>query len=124
MDSILIVEDDLKLCATLSEDLNEIGYYTHFVTNVEDALSYLESSKVNLILLDLKMPGKDGFYLLSKVKENFKDIKVIILTANVDVESAVTAAKYGVEDYITKPYKFDKLLLTTRKVLQTDSIVN
>ena len=122
MDSILIVEDDLKLCATLSEDLNEIGYYTHFVTNVEDALFYLESSEVNLILLDLKMPGKDGFYLLSKVKENLKEIKIIVLTANVDIESAVAAAKYGVDDYITKPYMFDKLLLTTRKVLQKEAV--
>lgn len=122
MDSILIVDDDLKLCATLSEDLNEIGYYTHFVTNVEDALSYLSKSKVNLILLDLKMPEKDGFHLLEHVKEISADIKIIVLTANIDVESAVKAAQLGVDDYILKPFKFDKLLLTTRKVLQKEFV--
>lgn len=122
MDSILIVDDDHKLCATLSEDLNEIGYYTHFVTNVEDALCYLSKSKVNLILLDLKMPEKDGFHLLAHVKEIGADIKIIVLTANIDVESAVKAAQLGVDDYILKPFKFDKLLLTTRKVLQKEFV--
>ncbi len=122
MDSILIVDDDIKLCATLSEDLNEIGYYTHFVTNVEDALSYLSTSNVNLILLDLKMPEKDGFYLLAHVKKFSADIKTIVLTANTDVESAIKAAQLGVDDYILKPFKFDKLLLTTRKVLQKEFV--
>ena len=120
MNSILIVDDDLKLCATLSEDLNEIGYYTHFVTNVTDALEYIKSSEVNLILLDLKMPDKDGFELLSEVRQIKSNIKIIVQTANVDVESAVKAAKFGVDDYILKPYKFEKLLLTTRRVLKND----
>ena len=122
MDSILIVDDDLKLCATLSEDLNEIGYFTHFVTSVEDALNYLSNSDVNLILLDLKMPVKDGFHLLSTVKKLSPEIKVIVLTANIDVESAVKAAQLGVDDYILKPFMFDKLLLTTRKVLKKEFV--
>ena len=122
--SILIVDDDIKLCATLSEDLNEIGYYSHFVTNAKDALEYIISSNVSLILLDLKMPEKDGFYLLSKISGLEKDLKIIVLTANVDVESALRAAKYGVDDYILKPYSFSKLLLTTRRVLAKQNSVN
>ena len=122
MDSILIVDDDIKLCATLSEDLNEIGYFTHFVTSVEDALSYLSNSDVNLILLDLKMPVQDGFHLLSSVKKLSPEIKIIVLTANIDVDSAVKAAQLGVDDYILKPFKFDKLLLTTRKVLKKEIV--
>jgi len=121
VNSILIVDDDLKLCVTLSEDLNEIGYYTHFVTNVMDALEYIKSSEVNLILLDLKMPDKDGFELLAEVRKNESDIKIIVQTANVDIESAVKAAKFGVDEYILKPYKFEKLLLTTRRVLTNKS---
>ena len=122
MDSILIVDDDLKLCATLSEDLSEIGYYTHFVTNVEDALDYINHSNVDLILLDLKMPVKDGFHLLADVKKLSPKIKIIVLTANIDVESAVRAAQLGVDNYILKPFKFDKLLLTTRKVLKKEFV--
>ncbi len=122
MDSILIVDDDIKLCATLSEDLNEIGYFTHFVTNVEDALNYLKTSNVDLILLDLKMPEKDGFHLLNHVKKNSADIKIIVLTANIDVESAVKAAQLGVDDYILKPFKFEKLLITTQKILKKELV--
>jgi DNA-binding response OmpR family regulator len=115
--SILIVDDDIKLCGLLSEDLNEIGYYTHFVTNTTDAKDYLAKSNVSLILLDLKMPENDGFHLLSEIRESKKDIKIIVLTANIDIESAIKAAKFGVDDYILKPYSFDKLLLATRRVL-------
>jgi DNA-binding NtrC family response regulator len=122
VDSILIVDDDFKLCATLSEDLSEIGYFTHFVTNVEDALDYLSNSNVDLILLDLKMPVKDGFHLLANVKKLSPKIKVIVLTANIDVESAVKAAQLGVDNYILKPFKFDKLLLTARKVLKKEFV--
>lgn len=120
MKSILIVDDDLKLCATLSDDLNEIGYYTHFVTNVTDGLEYINSSEVDLILLDLKMPEKDGFKLLSEVRKSETNIKIIVQTADVEVESAIKAAKFGVDDYILKPYEFEKLLLTTQRVLQTN----
>ncbi|MCK5087077.1 MAG: response regulator, partial [Melioribacteraceae bacterium] len=56
MDSILIVDDDIKLCTTLSEDLNDLGYITNYVTSVEDALQFLSSSNVDLVLLDLIMP--------------------------------------------------------------------
>ncbi len=118
MNTILIVDDDMKLCATLSEDLNEIGYYTHFVTTVTEALSYIYLSKVDLVLLDLKIPDRDGFYFLSELQKNGNRIKVIVQTANEDVESGIMAAKFGVDDYILKPYKFEKLLLATQRVLK------
>ncbi|MBU0473683.1 MAG: response regulator [Bacteroidetes bacterium] len=121
MDKLLIVDDEFKLCATLAEDLNEIGYFTHFVQNVDDALKYIDSSEVSLILLDLKMPEKDGFCLLSEIQKREMDIKIIVLTANVDVESALKAATLGVDEYIMKPFKFDKLLLTIRRVMQKKS---
>jgi len=121
--SILIVDDDLKICITLAEDLSEIGYITHFSNNAEDAIKYIKTSKVSLILLDLKMPENDGFYLLSEVKKIDQSIKTIILTANVDVESALQAAELGVDEYILKPFKFDKLLLTIRSVLMKNASV-
>lgn len=123
METILIVDDELKLGITLADDLAEIGYFTHFVLNVEEALNYVDLSEISLILLDLKMPGKDGFYLLSEIQKRRLDIKTIVLTANVDVESAIKAAKMGVEEYILKPYKFDKLLLTIRRVLMNNNLV-
>lgn len=126
MDSILIVDDDIKLCATLSEDLNEIGYYTHFVTTADEAINYLNSSPVDLILLDLKMPNKDGFYVINHIKNNSNDYnaRIIVLTANVDIDSAIESAKLGVDEFLRKPYDFDELLLTVRRVLQKEAYEN
>ena len=124
MDSILIVDDDIKLCATLSEDLREIGYYTHFVTSADDAITYLNDSTVDLVLLDLKMPEKNGFFVLKKINSNNYNSRVIVLTANVDVDSAIESAKLGVDDFLRKPYDFDELLITVRRALQKEAYEN
>ena len=124
MDSILIVDDDIKLCATLSEDLREIGYYTHFVTSADDAITYLNDSTVDLVLLDLKMPEKNGFFVLKKINSNNYNSRVIVLTANVDLDSAIESAKLGVDDFLRKPYDFDELLITVRRVLQKEAYEN
>jgi DNA-binding response OmpR family regulator len=124
VDSILIVEDDIKLCATLSEDLNEIGYYTHFVTSADEAIDYLNTSTVDLVLLDIKMPDKNGFYVINHINSSNYNPGVIILTANVDVDSAIESAKLGVDDFLRKPYDFDELLITVRRVLQKEVYEN
>jgi len=125
VDSILIVDDDIKLCVTLSEDLNEIGYYTHFVTTADEAISYLNTSSVDLVLLDLKMPNKDGFYVIKHINDNNNyNPRIIVLTANVDVDSAIESAKLGVDEFLRKPYDFDELLITVRRVLQKEAYEN
>ncbi len=121
MNSILIVDNDMQLCATLSEYLNEIGYYTHFVATVTDALDYVNLSKIDLILLDLKMSDNDGFHFLSEIRKNDDKIKIIVQIANEDIESGIKAAEFGVDDYILKPYRFEKLLLAIQRVLKQSS---
>ncbi|NOX66912.1 MAG: response regulator [Chlorobi bacterium] len=125
MDSILIVDDDIKLCATLSEDLNEIGYYTRFVTTADGAINYLNSSSVDLILLDLRMPNKDGFYVINHINNSSNyNLRIIVLTANVDIDSAIESAKLGVDEFLRKPYDFDELLITVKRVLQKEAYEN
>lgn len=125
MEAILIVDDDLNLCTLLSEELNEIGYFTNFVTSADAAFQYLSNgNKVDLILLDLKMPDKDGFYVLKTLKERAIDVKVIVLTAYADVKSAIDSARLGAEDFISKPYDLDELIITIRKVLQIEEHEN
>lgn len=118
MESLLIVDDDVNLCEALSDELKEVGYTVSYVTNADDAISYLGGNKIDLILLDLKMPDKDGFYVLTKLRENDKDVKVIVLTAYADVKSAIDSAKLGASDFVSKPYDLDELIITIRKVLQ------
>lgn len=120
MESLLIVDDDINLCTVLQEELIEVGYEAQFVSNGDNALSFLENNRVDLILLDLKMPGKNGFDVLKEMHEKKIDIKVIVLTAYADVKSAIESARMGANDFISKPYDFDELLITIRKVLQKD----
>lgn len=124
MHKILIVDDDQSLCEVLSDDLAEIGFDTSYVTNADDALKIINSIPVDLILLDLKMPEKDGFWVLKKLRELEKDIKVIVLTAFADVKSAIDSANLGANDFISKPYDLDELLISIRKVLQIEEHEN
>lgn len=121
MESILIVDDDINLCTVLEEELNEIGYTAWSVNTADKAIDYITSGRhLDLILLDLKMPDKDGFYVLKYLRERGIDVKVIVLTAYADVKSAIDSARMGASDFISKPYDLDELLIAMRKVLQRE----
>jgi DNA-binding NtrC family response regulator len=122
METILIVDDDQNLCSVLREELNEVGYDAESVNNGDEVFSYLANKPVDLVLLDLKMPGKDGFDVLKELEMKEIKTKVIVLTAYADVKSAIDSAKMGASDFISKPYDFDELLITIRKVLQKDNL--
>lgn len=121
MHSVLIVDDDINLCTVLSEELNEEGFNATFVNSAEEAIDYMQKGNaVNLILLDLKMPQHDGFFVLKNLKQIGIDTKVIVLTAYADVRSAIDSARLGAIDFINKPYDLDELIITMRKVLQKE----
>ncbi len=120
MESILIVDDDLKLCTMLSEELTEVGYDTYFLNSGEGVLEYVQNNQVDLILLDLKMPGKNGLEILRELDFNNINTRAIVLTAYADVQSAIDAANLGAIDFVSKPYDFDELLITIRKTVQRE----
>ena len=121
MESIMVVDDDLNLCKALSEELHEVGYNSQFVNSADELFNYInQGNPLDLILLDLKMPGKDGFYVLNTLKEKKITVKVIVLTAYADVKSAIESARLGADDFISKPYDLDELLITVRRVLQKE----
>lgn len=122
MESILIVDDDIKLCTVLAEELNEVGYDTSYLTDGENVAKFLKDKKTDLLLLDLKMPGKDGLRILQDIHYQPNSYpRVIVLTAYADVKSAIESAKLGASDFVSKPYEFDILLITIRKVLQKEN---
>ena len=120
MESILVVDDEISLCTALSEELTEVGYDVDFVDNGSDAIEYLSANPVDLVLLDLKMPAKNGFDVLQEMKEKNISSQVIVLTAYADVKSAIHSVKLGARDFISKPYDFDDLLITMQKVLHKE----
>ena len=121
MESILIIDDDFTLCTVLAEELNEIGYEARFATNADSAFEFFDKGNIfDLILLDLKMPVKDGFYVLKTLRQKGIKTKVIVLTAYADVKSAIESARLGASDFISKPYDLDELIITIRKVIQKE----
>jgi len=120
MESILIVDDDINLCTVLSEELAAVGYNTYFLTGGDGVVEYVMNNNVDLILLDLNMPGKNGFEVLQELKIKNIDVPVIVLTAYADVKSAIESAKLGASNFISKPYDFDELLISLRKTLQRE----
>lgn len=121
MESILIIDDDPNLCIALNDELSEVGYETVFYTNADNAIDFLHKNHIDLILLDLKMPIKDGFEVLKELKKNGYHGKIIVLTAYADVKSAIESAKMGAADFISKPYDIDELLITIRRTLQREN---
>lgn len=120
MKSVLIIDDDLNLCIVLSEELQEHNFNSHYVNSADEAFDYLAIHHVDLILLDLKMPVKDGLYVLEKLKEKKIESKVIVLTAYADIESAIKTAYLGAVDFLSKPYDIDDLLFAMRKALNEE----
>ena len=118
MESILIVDDDINLCTVLQEELSAVGYNAEFVSDGNKATEFLLQKQVDLILLDLKMPNKDGFGVLKDLQEKNIKSKVIVLTAYADVKSAIDSTKMWANDFISKPYDFYELLITIRRVFQ------
>jgi two-component system sensor histidine kinase/response regulator len=114
--SILIVDDVAKNIQLLAKFLTREGYNLNFAQNGEIALKQTENRIFDLILLDVMMPGMDGFEVCRKIKENKKNLSVpiIFLTAKTDEESIKKGFLSGGVDYITKPFNPEELLVRVR----------
>ncbi|MCF7802832.1 MAG: sigma-54 dependent transcriptional regulator [Candidatus Marinimicrobia bacterium] len=107
--SVLVVDDEPYMVNFLQQALTKKDYKVKGVTSGPDALEYLLSNSIDLILTDYKMPEMLGIELLEKVKTKSPDIGVIMMTAYGTIESAVKALKLGAADYITKPFSVDDI---------------
>ncbi|MEN8227576.1 MAG: sigma-54 dependent transcriptional regulator [Bacteroidota bacterium] len=107
--SILIVDDEESVRDSLYNWFIEDGYEVDCAENAKQALSILESKKMDIILADIKMPGMDGLEMHRRIRSLNKDSIVIIMTAFASVTTAVQALKDGAYDYITKPFDPDDL---------------
>lgn len=116
---ILIVEDERDMQFILANILKEKGYETIITEDGHSALKEVKKGSVNLVLLDLRLPGMDGMKVLEKIKEIDKDLSVIMLTGSGDIRDSVRAMKLGATDYLTKPFETEELVLTIKKALQT-----
>ena len=117
MEKILIAEDDREINRLISDYLSTQDYETASVYNGLDALRYVREGDFSLILLDLMLPYKSGDMVLSGIRE-FSDIPVIIVSAKSETHSKIDLMRLGADDYITKPFDLDELLVRIEAVLR------
>ncbi|HEX7416334.1 MAG TPA: sigma-54 dependent transcriptional regulator [Smithellaceae bacterium] len=122
MNKILIVDDELNMRLVLSAMLKKEGYEVASASDGREALQILKSSKIAVVVTDLKMPDIDGMELLNHISEQYPEIPVIMITAHGTVATAVEALKKGALDYITKPFDIDELKNVISKAMKTRTL--
>jgi DNA-binding NtrC family response regulator len=116
-ESILIVDDAPHTLEVLERNLSGEGYRVFTAPGVAEAIRILESTPLDLVITDLKMPKVCGLDLVRHVRENYKDIEVMMITGYATIEGAVEAVKYGAEEYLSKPFTDEELLSAVGKTL-------
>ena len=119
--AILVVDDDRTLLAAIARRLSRAGYEVASAESGRAALKRLESSWPALLVVDLMMPGMDGFELCQRVKQ-IADLPIIVLSAVDASEAKVSALELYAEDYVTKPFDPDELVARIQRVLRRAAI--
>jgi DNA-binding NtrC family response regulator len=119
---ILIVDDEPLKRTMLEEELQSEGFSVNVASNPLEAEPFLKTDYYDVVITDLRMPGKDGLTFLNELKEMRADQAVIVMTAYGTVETAVEAIKLGAFDYMQKPFSTEELLLKLDKLLRFESL--
>ncbi len=119
---ILIVDDEESIRFSLKGALEDEGYVTLLAENGEEALQVVEKQDVDLILLDIWMPGRDGLQILEELKNNDSSVPVIIMTGHGSIDTAVRATRLGALDFIEKPLDLNKIIITLNNTLHLKAL--
>jgi DNA-binding NtrC family response regulator len=111
--NVLLVDDEIEFVETFSERLVLRNLAISKAFSGEEALQVLETNRtIELVILDVKMPGMDGIETLAEIKKKFPLMEVIMLSGHADVESAIDGMKQGAFDYLMKPCDIDQIIAT------------
>jgi DNA-binding response OmpR family regulator len=116
---ILVVEDEAAIADFLQRGLGAEGHVVGVAEDGFDGERRARAEDVDLVILDLMLPGRDGFSVLQSIRETKPGLPVIVLSARADVEDRVTGLDLGATDYVTKPFSFDELAARVRAHLRT-----
>ncbi len=115
---VLVVEDDPNLGQLLNEYLRAKGYEVELRTDGEQGAKAYEASDFDLLILDVMMPVKDGFTLAKEIREKDQSTPIIFLTAKSMKQDTIRGFESGADDYLTKPFSMEELLLRVSAVLR------
>ena len=120
---ILIVDDDDRIRILLKEFLNEKKFIVSTANNAENAKIKLNHFKFDMIILDVMMPGQNGYELTKELKKKI-NIPIILLTAKGEVENRIKGLELGADDYIGKPFEPKELLLRIRNIINKNNKID
>ncbi|AZW32898.1 transcriptional activator protein Irlr [Bordetella bronchiseptica E014] len=115
--AILVIEDDLKTGDYLKKGLLESGYSVDLARNGIDGLHRLREQRYDVLVLDVMLPGKDGWQVIEEVRQD-SDVPVIFLTARDHVADRIRGLRLGADDYLVKPFSFAELVLRIQTMLR------
>jgi two-component system response regulator HydG len=116
--NILVVDDSENMLEIIRRNLSSGGYVVYTVTNVMDAISFLESTEIDLVITDLKMPNINGMELVRHVKENYKNAEVLVITGYPTIEDAVESVKLGADEFLIKSFTDGELFHSVEKAIK------
>lgn len=119
MNRILIVEDEERIASFVEKGLRANGFTTTVAPDGDMAYDYALSGGYDLVVLDIGLPGRDGFTVLRQLREARVTVPVIVLTARDSVRDTVAGLEGGADDWMTKPFRFEELLARVRLRLRT-----
>ncbi|HEA66548.1 MAG TPA: sigma-54-dependent Fis family transcriptional regulator [Desulfobacterales bacterium] len=114
--SLLVVDDDPVVLSLLKEVFSEDDYHLHTSSSGMDALDLMQKTKIDVALIDWKMPGMDGITLLKEIKNNYPSVRVIMITGEGGINEAVEAMKQGADDFLEKPFSITSLKARVRQL--------
>jgi len=115
--NVLIVDDEKNVSQLLEKILIKEGFNTFTANNGSMALSIIDGHHVDMVITDIRMPNMSGIELLERIRKTDPLIKVILITAFATLETALKALRMGAQDYITKPFDLDEVLLAIHKIV-------
>lgn len=124
MTNVLIIEDETRMREVIIMLLSDMKIHIFEAADGAEAIEIFDNENIQLVITDLKLPKKSGMEILYHIKENRPEVPVIIITAFGSIDNAVTAIREGAFDYVTKPFKEDRLRSCVKKALQISKLTN
>lgn len=125
METALVVDDDRFFLAVLGDFVShDLKMRPVLVEDGAAALDIIESERVDLVLLDIIMPGMDGLQILGKIKDRHASLPVIMVTSSSSIDHVITALRYGADDFVRKPVNLEELQLGVSRVMNKVRVAN
>src|SRR6266853_5491971 len=115
---LLLVEDDARIARFVAKGLREQAYAVDVSSTGDDALYQSEINTYDLVILDVMIPGRNGFEVCREIRKSGQRMPILMLTARDAVEDRITGLDHGADDYLTKPFEFGELLARLRALLR------